>query len=51
MSSVSLVPVALLERAAFTGEPSVSLGAQLAAAKDDKRSFRGVRPDSGRRSV
>jgi hypothetical protein len=30
--------VALLERAAFTGEASVSLGAHLAAAKDDRQS-------------
>jgi hypothetical protein len=37
MSCVSLVPVALLERAAFTGEASVSLGAHLAAAKDEER--------------
>jgi len=37
MSCVSLVPVALLERAAFTGEASVSLGAHLTAAKDEER--------------
>jgi hypothetical protein len=37
MSCVSLVPVALLERAALTGEASVSLGAHLAAARDEMR--------------
>jgi hypothetical protein len=39
MSRVSLVPLALLERAAFIGEASVSLGAHLAAAKDEKQSL------------
>jgi hypothetical protein len=37
MSCVSPVPVALLERTAFTGEASVSLGAHFAAAKDEQR--------------
>jgi hypothetical protein len=41
MSCVSLLPVARLERAAFTGEASGSLGAHLAAARDDAQQPRG----------
>jgi hypothetical protein len=42
MSCVSPVPVALLERTAFTGEASVALGAHFAAAKDETQASAGL---------
>jgi hypothetical protein len=46
MLCVSLVQLAMLERAAFTGEASVSLGSHLAAARDETHAPKGPFTDS-----